>query len=56
MCVSWLYDSVMESHEEAGSRDMPESLPRRFPAWVQLSVIGVAMILICAVVGGMFLY
>lgn len=46
----------MESHNEVGTGEVPQSAPRTFPAWVQLAAIGAMAILICAVVAGMFLY
>lgn len=53
--LSWRYDAGMEPYEETGPHD-PDPSPRRFPAWIQLSVIGLAALLIFAVVSGMFLY
>ncbi len=50
------YDLPMESHSETESERAAMHSPRTFPAWVQLSAIGVMAILTCAVIAGMFLY
>jgi hypothetical protein len=46
----------MEQSHVHGREEGSHRAQRTFPTWIRLSVIGVAAILVCAVVGGMFLY
>ena len=50
------YDSAMELSNEHETSYQTDRTGRIFPTWIRVSVIGVAAILVCAVVGGMFLY
>lgn len=46
----------MDDSEDTDAEGAESSSVRRFPAWIRASVVAVMLLLVLAVVSGMFLY